>query len=119
MTDDATIEQDGTISRRLDRSLDRLTSISADRVYGQPVRVGDHIVIPAATIEFAGGFGWGGDNQENGGGGGGGHHAGRPVAVIEAGQDGVRVRPIIDFTRVGLTLIGAAVSLWRASRPRR
>jgi hypothetical protein len=38
------------------------------------------------------------------------------VAVIEAGPDGVRIRPVIDFTRVGLTVIAAALAIWRAAR---
>jgi len=98
------------------RGLERLMSVSVDRVFAEPVRVGETVVIPAASIEFSGGFGFGGDAQSNGGGGGGGHHAGRPVAIVEAGPAGVRVRPVIDFTRVGLTLVAAALMVWRASR---
>ncbi len=96
--------------------LDRLMNVSADRVYAEPVRAGDRVVIPAASVEFSGGFGFGGDNVSNGGGGGGGHQAGRPVAIIEVGPDGVRVKPVIDFTRVGLTVIAAALTVWRATR---
>ena len=96
--------------------LDRLMNVSADRVFAEPVRIGDRVVIPAASVEFSGGFGFGGDSQSNGGGGGGGYQAGRPVAIIEAGPDGVRVKPVIDFTRVGLTLVAAALTVWRASR---
>src|SRR5512143_371367 len=73
--------------------IDRLMSVSADRVYREPVRVGDRVVIPAATIAYGGGFGFGsgGDEVERGGGGGGGGwNDGRPVAVIEASPDGVR-----------------------------
>ncbi len=91
-------------------------NVSADRVYAEPVRVGERVVIPAASIEFSGGFGFGGDTRSNGGGGGGGYQAGRPVAIIEAGPDGIRVKPVIDFTRVGLTLVAAAITVWRASR---
>ncbi len=96
--------------------LDRLMNVSADRVYAEPVRVGERVVIPAASVEFSGGFGFGGDTRSNGGGGGGGYQAGRPVAIIEAGPDGIRVKPVIDFTRVGLTLVAAAITVWRASR---
>ncbi len=80
------------------------------------MRAGDRVVIPAATIEFSGGFGFGGEGPANGGGGGGGHHTGRPVAVIEVGPEGVRVRPVVDFTKVGLTLVAAALTVWRATR---
>lgn len=104
------------IRATMSSGLDRLMSVSADRVFAEPVRIGDRVVIPAASIEFSGGFGFGGDTNSNGGGGGGGHQAGRPVAIIEAGPEGVRVKPVIDFTRVGLTLVAAALTVWRATR---
>ena len=91
-------------------------NVSADRVFREPVRVGETVVIPAAAIAYGGGFGFGGDNQENGGGGGGGWNDGRPVAVIEAGPQGVRVKPVIDFTRIGITLVVAALTVWRITR---
>ena len=96
--------------------LDRLMSMSADRVFAEPIRIGDRVVIPAASVESSGGFGFGGDGNAAGGGGGGGHQSGRPVAIIEAGPAGVRVRPVIDFTRVGLTLVAAVLTVWRATR---
>jgi uncharacterized spore protein YtfJ len=108
--------EDERIRATMSSGLDRLMSVSADRVFAEPVRVGDRVVIPAASVEFAGGFGFGGDSQANGGGGGGGYQAGRPVAMIEAGPMGVRVKPVIDFTRVGLTLVAAALTVWRATR---
>ena len=117
-TDPTTTPYDERIRATMSSGLDRLMSVSADRVFAEPVRIGDRVVIPAASIEFSGGFGFGADNNSNGGGGGGGHQAGRPVAIIEAGPDGVRVKPVIDFTRVGLTLAAAALTVWRASRKR-
>ncbi len=111
----ATAEEE-RIRATMSSGLDRLMNVSADRVYAEPVRVGDRVVIPAASVEFSGGFGFGGDSLSNGGGGGGGYQAGRPVAIIEAGPDGVKVKPVIDFTRVGLTLVAAALTVWRASR---
>ena len=95
--------------------IDRMIGVGADRVFREPVRVGDRVVIPAATIAYGGGFGFGRAHDE-GGGGGGGWNDGRPVAVIDCSPDGVRVRPVIDFTRVGIVLIGAALTVWRASR---
>jgi uncharacterized spore protein YtfJ len=115
-------QNDGALADReriratMNSGLDRLMSVSADRVFAEPVRAGDRVVIPAASIEFSGGFGFGGDTQSNGGGGGGGVQAGRPVAVIEVSPDGVRVRPVVDFTKVGLTLLAAALTVWRATR---
>jgi uncharacterized spore protein YtfJ len=111
----ATSEEE-RIRATLNSGLDRLMNVSAERVYAEPVRVGDRVVIPAASVEFAGGFGFGGDSASNGGGGGGGYQAGRPVAIIEAGPSGVRVKPVIDFTRIGITLLAAALTVWRASR---
>ena len=109
-------EQGEQIHERLAVGLDKLMNVSADRVFREPVRVGDTVVIPAAAIMFGGGFGFGGDNENNGGGGGGGWNDGRPVAVIEAGPAGVRVRPIVDVTRIGLTIVAAALTVWRATR---
>ncbi len=122
------LRTDGTaqierVQQQLTTGLDRLMSVSADRVFREPVRVGETVVIPAATIQFGGGFGFGfGLDQANtknasgGGGGGGGWNDGRPVAVIEAGPAGVRVRPVVDITRIGLTLVAAALTVWRATR---
>jgi len=109
-------QEEERIRATMSRGLDRLMSVSVDRVFAEPVRVGETVVIPAASVQFSGGFGFGGDSASNGGGGGGGHHAGRPVAIIEAGPSGVRVKPVIDFTRVGLTLVAAALTVWRATR---
>ena len=102
---------DERIRATLSTGLDRLMNVSADRVFAEPVRIGDRVVIPAAAIEVSGGFGFGGDSASNGGGGGGGHQAGRPVAIIEAGPQGVRVKPVIDFTKVGLTVVAAALTV--------
>jgi hypothetical protein len=79
-------------------------------------------VVTAAAFDIALGMGvgGGGDNAGNGGGGGGGggRTEGRPVAAIEIGPDGVRVRPVIDLTRVGVTALFAALAVWRATRRR-
>jgi uncharacterized spore protein YtfJ len=101
---------------RLTSGLDRMMNVSADRVFREPVHVRETVVIPAAAIQLAGGFGFGSDKASNGGGGGGGWNEGRPVAVIEAGPNGVRVKPVIDITRIGLTLVAAGLTVWRATR---
>jgi uncharacterized spore protein YtfJ len=113
---ETTTTDDERIRATMTSGLDRLMNVSADRVFAEPVRVGERVVIPAASVEFSGGFGFGGDARSNGGGGGGGYQAGRPVAIIEAGPSGVRVKPVIDFTRVGITLVAAALTVWRATR---
>ena len=101
---------------RLVSGLDRLINVSAERVFREPIHVGETVVIPAAAIQFGGGFGFGSDNLSNGGGGGGGWNDGRPVAVVEAGPNGVRVKHVVDVTRIGLTLVAAGLTVWRATR---
>jgi uncharacterized spore protein YtfJ len=113
--DDAVLDP---VPVRLMSGIDQLMNVSAERVYREPVRVGETVVIPAAAVQFAGGFGFGSDNANNGGGGGGGWNDGRPVAVIEAGPNGVRVKPVVDITRIGLTLVAAGITVWRATRRR-
>ncbi len=94
--------------------LEALLTSSAERVFAEPVRVGDRVVIPAARVEFSGGFGGAPAGQVAAP--GGGHTTARPVAVIEAGPDGVRVKPVVDVTKVVLAALGAALTIWRATR---
>jgi uncharacterized spore protein YtfJ len=116
MSDVSSVEPQRSIADGIADGLARIVDISASRVFDDPVQVGDRVIIPAATIESAGGFGFGGDSENNGGGGGGGYGNGRPVAVIEAGPDGVHVRPVLDFTKIGLTALAAALTVWRVTR---
>lgn len=89
-------------------------------VYSEPLAVGEAVVIQAAEVFAAGGFGYGSgdsikkegddDAQLSGqgagsGGGGGGYFTGRPVAAIIIEKDKpVRVEPIFDVTKVTLAL---------------
>ncbi len=121
----------GFIQRAGDRSEALLArfveGMTASQVFGEPERVGETVVIAAATIHRSGGFGFGGGGDDEvtvgmdggGGGGGGGHAEARPVAVIEVGPDGVRVRPVLDFTKIGLTVLAGVFAVWRARRGRR
>jgi len=94
---------------------DFLAAASVDAVYGQPVKKGDLLIIPAAEVVaglgFGVGYGYGsGKAEENsgegtgggGGGGGGGRVFSRPVAVIIASPEGVRVEPVLDLTKIAL-----------------
>jgi uncharacterized spore protein YtfJ len=106
-------------------------------VFSAPVVNGEYTVITASEIGAAGGFGFGmgtaprqsnadesgEDNAGGGGGGGGGGSAGRPVAAIVIGPDGVKIRPIVDATKLAIAVIGAwsavalvAVRLARTAR---
>ncbi len=98
-------------------------------VFGEPVVQGAYTVITASEVKAGGGFGFGrgfgpaaaraapGEAGQppapetlggGGGGGGGGWSAGRPVAIVVISPEGVRVRPIVDVTK----LLIAAVSAW-------
>lgn len=92
-----------------------------------------HTVITAASVSYSGGFGFGGGGAPadtvhavgvsppnadagGGGGGGGGTGEGRPVAVIEVTGGEVRIRPVVDWTKVGAAIVAALVTMWVASR---
>ena len=112
------------------RAVDALNAVfgeaSPGTVFSAPERVGDDLVITAVAWERAGGFGFGGggeaadgENEAGGagaGGGGGGASQGRPVAVIRIGSSGVEVKPVIDFTKIGVTLFLSFIGVLRASR---
>jgi uncharacterized spore protein YtfJ len=97
---------------------------SPSTVFSEPEVVGDDIVFAAAAFERAGGFGFGsgrghdpqGGTGGGGGGGGGGMSRARPVAVIRVGSRGIEVRPVLDVTRIGVTIILAAVGIGRTLR---
>ncbi len=117
----------GEVASRISETLAGLLGASStDAVFSAPTPVGDDIVITAASWERAGGFGFGGgegrgaDGDDGGGagGGGGGASQGRPVAVIRVGPHGVTVTPVIDFTKIGVTLLLGVVGVWSALRRR-
>ncbi len=102
-------------------------SASVQQVVGEAKTVGDKTIIPLAAVQSSYGFGWGGGpataqgeseqasaTGRAGGAGGGGRATARPVAVVEIGPEGTRVRPIIDTTRLALAgmLLTAWVTYW-------
>jgi uncharacterized spore protein YtfJ len=105
--------------------LGRLVAV-ADQgaVFSAPIQAGDYTVITAAEVSVGMGLGFGGgegpkDEGSGGGGGGGGFSAGRPVATIQIGPDGVRVEPIVDASKIALTfftVIGAIFITVRGMR---
>lgn len=105
-----------------------LAAADVTRVYGEPVRHGDAILIPAAEVLAAAGFGLGSGSGVRpdrdgvptrgggGGGGGGGRTFARAVAVVVATPEGVEVKPVIDFTKIAmaaLTAAGFVFAAWR------
>jgi uncharacterized spore protein YtfJ len=120
----------------VERGFDEFMSVcSVDSVYGSPIEQGDTLLIPAAEVLSAAGFGVGSGHGESptkegesnygggGGGGGGGWNSARPVAVIVASPEGVYVQPVVDITKVAiaaLTTAGLMFSLMiRMMRPTR
>lgn len=94
---------------------------SPSALFSEPVEKGEDTIMTAVAWERAGGFGYGAgqgpEGEEGGsgvGGGGGGFSQGRPVAVIRVGPEGVEVTPVIDFTKIGVTLLLASIGVWRA-----
>jgi uncharacterized spore protein YtfJ len=98
-----------------------LETANVDRVYGEPIQHGDTLIIPTAEVLAGLGFGMGygygqGEGTESGptpggggsGGGGGGRVLSRPVAVIVATPDGVRVQEVVDPTKIALAALTAA-----------
>lgn len=95
-----------------------LSNADVDAVYGEPFEKDGNVIIPAAEIVAGFGFGIGfgrGSSQDSGkpasssgssggggGGGGGGQIFSRPVAVIIASSEGVRIEPVIDLTKIAL-----------------
>jgi uncharacterized spore protein YtfJ len=111
---------------------------NVEMVYGEPVMHGDTLIIPcseALTVMGIGtGYGYGsgpeqkvqgvGESEGGGGGGGGfGRSFARPVAVIVASPEGVRVEPVLDLTKLALgalTAFGFMVGMMgRMRSPRR
>ena len=115
--------------------MSRLFDITrADAVYSQPVTVGDHVIINASEYTASLGVGYGGGgggatgsgsdqeksseqaNGYGGGGGGGGATMSRPVAAIIVSPSGVRVEPIVDVTKIAITMFTALGAMAMALR---
>ncbi len=96
-------------------------------VYGEPIQHDETMIIPTAEVLCGLGFGVGSGgasssehdqekpSQGSGsGGGGGGRILSRPVAVVIASPEGVRVEPVVDITKIalaGLTALGFMVGM--------
>jgi uncharacterized spore protein YtfJ len=90
-----------------------LETADVNKVYAEAVEYEGSLIIPAAEVVTGMGFGaaygtgiLSDDNDGgSGGGGGGGKTFARPVAVIIANEDGVRIEPVIDPTKIILTAL--------------
>lgn len=114
----------GSINDVGNKTVEFLTTLlgeaSPGTIFSEPVVVGDDLVITAVAWERGGGFGFGGggDNEHGGGlgSGGGGGAQGRPVAVIRVGPNGIEVQPVVDFTKIAITLLITGLGVWKALR---
>ena len=128
MTEEKIIEQEEESLSVIQETMDTfLGAANVDAVYGQPIEKEGTLIVPAAEVLSFAGFGVGsgyGSNDEGedgeknigggGGGGGGGRVLSRPVAVIIASEDGVRVEPVVDPTKIALaffTTLGFMVGM--------
>jgi len=96
-------------------------------VYGEPIQHDDTMIIPTAEVLCVLAFGIGSGSGTNAdqnpekpsqgsgsGGGGWGRALSRPVAVVVASPEGVRVDPVVDLTKIalaGLTALGFMVGM--------
>jgi uncharacterized spore protein YtfJ len=114
------------VRKQTDEFFDKiLAAARPSAVFSAPVVSGEYTVITASEIFAGGGFGFGGGAgpaehsarpgvevgepgmaSGSGGGGGGGSHS-RPVAAVIIGPKGVKVRPIVDATRIALAVMSA------------
>jgi uncharacterized spore protein YtfJ len=131
--EDFEIESAGDAFDMIEITMDRLLDTgSVDMVFGEPIQHGDTVIIPCSeaftVIGMGAGYGYGSapikhDEGEGasepsegggGGGGGGGRTFARPVAVVVASPEGVRVEPVVDVTKIvlaALTAVGFMGSL--------
>jgi uncharacterized spore protein YtfJ len=105
-----------------------IAAADVSKVYAPPIAHGDRLIIPAAEVVAAAGFGMGSGTGVvgeragrarrggGGGGGGGGSTLARSVAVIVSSPEGVEVRPVIDVTKIALAALTAAGFVWAAWR---
>jgi uncharacterized spore protein YtfJ len=104
---------------------------SVSKVYGEPIRHGEALIIPAAEIVAIAGVGMGSgagvsvlnrrpqSRGGGGGGGGGGKTLARSVAVIVSSPAGVEVKPVLDFTKIALAALTAAgfvMAAWKGMK---
>ena len=96
---------------------------SVQAVFGQPVKVGERLVIPIAQVSYGYGLGFGEggasqtpeENADSGaaggaGAGGGGGAAARPLAMAEITPEGVHIEPVINEQAV--VMAGIALAAW-------
>ena len=90
-------------------------TLTARRVYGDPIERDGVLVVPAAAVR--GGGGGGGDDSENGGGGFG--LQARPVGAYVIRDGEVEWQPAVDAARIAVSALAALVLVAFLLRGRR
>jgi uncharacterized spore protein YtfJ len=119
-----------TTNQTVEQIMSQLVNVArADTVFGQPMERGNATVIPCSEVSVGLGLGSGSGpidekgNSTGGGYGAGGGARGRPIAAIIITQEGARVEPIMDMTKISLAALStvAFMLLWlgRLSRATR
>ena len=126
--DDPKTDSEAAANRAAEVMERLISAADVAKVYAAPIEHGERLLIPAAEVVAAAGFGMGSGTGETGaragrarrgggsGGGGGGTTLSRSVAVIVSSPDGVEVRPVIDLTKIALAALTAAGFVWAAWR---
>ncbi len=100
-------------------------AVAIENLYGQPVKNGDTVIVPIATVSqlIGAGGGIGSDTKaeterdEGVGGGGGGSINARPIGFAEINAEGVKIHPIVDENRaLAVSLAFAAWAVFWTAR---
>jgi uncharacterized spore protein YtfJ len=130
------LEATDNMSDKTMAAIEKLADVAKPQaVFSDPMEAAGYQVITASEVMLGLGLGFGGGGgegaeDENGeqegeeteevqqmsgmgvGGGGGGGASGRPVAIISLTQDGVKVEPIVDVTKLALGFFAAMGALF-------
>ncbi|MHB1414430.1 MAG: spore germination protein GerW family protein [Chloroflexota bacterium] len=107
-------EEAAESARGVAETLAKLTSVArVEAAFGEPQRMGEYLMIPAAEVMCGMGFGTGGGEGPEGtgkgfGGGGGGGARSRPIATIVMGPEGVSIKPVLDMSKIYLAALFTA-----------
>ena len=82
---------------------------AADVVYDEPIQTDGNLIIPASEVVSGMGFGVGVGEGSDARGGKAGHIFSRPVAMIVTSPQGVRVDPVLDYTKLALAAATAGL----------
>lgn len=109
-TDASQVSKEGNLGR-IRPIQDLVERLGPEAVYGEPVRVGETVVVPVAELKTGFGFGSGSGHtrsEEGDGGGGGAAVQATPRGYIEITGTSVRYRPIRNWMPAILAGISAA-----------